>query len=40
MHELTHVLGFSASMYASYPNGNPLVTTPEGANYINTPKIQ
>ncbi len=25
MHEMTHILGFSANMYESYPKGNPLV---------------
>ncbi len=25
MHEMTHVLGFSAAMYETYPKGNPLV---------------
>jgi hypothetical protein len=25
IHEMTHILGFSALMYELYPNGNPLV---------------
>lgn len=40
MHELTHVLGFSAAMYDLYPNGKLLVQTPDGLNYLNSPKIQ
>lgn len=41
MHELTHVLGFSASMYGMYPNPNILVSSPsEGQYYLNSPKIQ
>lgn len=40
LHELTHVLGFSASMYDTYPKGNPLVSAPDGTYYLNSPKIQ
>lgn len=40
LHELTHVLGFSASMYETYPNGNPLVSTPDGNYFLNSPKLQ
>lgn len=25
IHEMTHILGFSAAMYSLYPNGNPLI---------------
>jgi hypothetical protein len=27
-------------MYASYPKGSPLVSTPDGSYYLNSPKIQ
>lgn len=25
IHEMTHILGFSAAMYELYPTGNPLI---------------
>lgn len=40
MHEMTHILGFSASMYAMYPKGNPLVQDTNGNNYLNSTDIQ
>ena len=44
MHEATHILGFSAQMYSTYPAGNPLrnVTTPGGDSdyYLDSPAIR
>lgn len=40
MHEMTHVLGFSASMYEMYPKGNPLVQDDIGNYYLTSPDIQ
>lgn len=37
---MTHILGFSSALYELYPNGNPLVMSPTGDNYLNSPKIQ
>lgn len=39
LHELTHVLGFSALAYELYPTGSPIFTASD-ANYINTPKVK
>ena len=37
---MTHILGFSASMYHMYPNGNMLYQDPiTGDNYLSSPKI-
>lgn len=35
---MTHILGFSASMYELYPTGNPLVQETNGDYYL-TSKI-
>ena len=40
IHEMTHVLGFTALMYELYPKGNPLVTDEFGFYYLNSPEIQ
>ena len=40
MHEMTHILGFSANMYESYPKGNPLVKDQLGNYYLNSTEIQ
>ena len=33
---MTHVLGFSQSMFSLYPKGNPLVQLPNGDNYLSS----
>lgn len=40
IHEMTHILGFSAVLYELYPKGNPLVMNPDGDNYLTSPKLQ
>lgn len=39
LHELTHVLGFSASMYSTFTK-NPLVQDADGLSYLSTPRLQ
>jgi hypothetical protein len=39
LHEMTHVLAFSALMYGTYPSGSLLVTTPAGDNYLKSTNI-
>lgn len=39
IHEMTHILGFSAIMYDLYPTGTPLIQTSKGDYMINTPSI-
>lgn len=37
LHEMTHVLAFSALMYGTYPSGSVLGTTPAGDYYLKSP---
>ena len=39
LHEMTHVLAFSAVMYGTYPTGNILGSTPAGDYYLTTPSL-
>ena len=39
IHEMTHILGFSAGMFATFPAGNPLVQDQSGY-YLNSAAIQ
>ncbi len=36
---MNQILGFSALKYELYPNGNPLITEPNGDNYLNSTRI-
>jgi hypothetical protein len=38
LHEITHVLGFSALAYDLYPTGNPVIKNGE-LNYLNSSRI-
>lgn len=40
IHEMTHILGFSAALFPTYPGGNPLVEDEDGFNYLSSPLIQ
>lgn len=43
MHEATHILGFSAQMYSTYPAGNPLKNVTTGGisdYYLDSPAIR
>ena len=36
---MTHILGFSAGMFESFPSGNPLISDNTG-NYLNSTALQ